>query len=125
MTREERSTLSQSHHGIMKIFVIAQSGGGLPAFLRAVPRISVTEKLQLASFRSVHKGLSPFSPTFSRTKKSRTQETANKREKAMRDGFDYEIPDTTACKEWLGVVGSMMAAVAICAVLFAGGILTY
>ena len=43
----------------------------------------------------------------------------------MRDSFDYEIPDTTACKEWLGVVGSMMAAVAICAVLFAGGILTY
>jgi hypothetical protein len=42
----------------------------------------------------------------------------------MRDHFDSGIPDTTAYKEWLGVVGSMMAAVAICAVLFAAGILT-
>ena len=41
----------------------------------------------------------------------------------MRDSIENQIPDTTAYKEWLGVVGSMMAAVAICAVLFAGGII--
>jgi hypothetical protein len=38
--------------------------------------------------------------------------------------LDSRIPDTSAYKEWLGIVGSMMAAVAICAVLFAGGLLT-
>jgi hypothetical protein len=42
----------------------------------------------------------------------------------MRDGFDYEIPDTTACKEWLGIVGSIVAAVAICAFLFGSSIFT-
>jgi hypothetical protein len=42
----------------------------------------------------------------------------------MRDNFESGIPDTAPYKEWLGVVGSMMAAVAICAVLYAGGILT-
>ena len=54
---------------------------------------------------------------------SRAQETDKQRGEAMRDDFENQIPDTTAYKEWLGVVGSMMAAVAICAVLFAGGII--
>jgi hypothetical protein len=43
---------------------------------------------------------------------------------AMRDTLGRGIPDTAPYKEWLGIVGSMMAAVLICAVLFAGGILT-
>jgi len=43
---------------------------------------------------------------------------------AMRNRLDRRIPDTTPYKEWLGIVGSMVAAVAICAVLFAGGLLT-
>jgi hypothetical protein len=35
------------------------------------------------------------------------------------------IPDTAPYKEWLGLVGSMVvAAVLVCAVLFAGGVLT-
>jgi uncharacterized membrane protein YjjP (DUF1212 family) len=42
----------------------------------------------------------------------------------MRNRLDRGIPDTAPYKEWLGIVGSMMAAVAICAVLFAGGFLT-
>jgi hypothetical protein len=42
----------------------------------------------------------------------------------MRNRLDSRIPDTGPYKEWLGIVGSMMAAVAICAVLFAGGFLT-
>jgi hypothetical protein len=40
----------------------------------------------------------------------------------MREIFESEIPDTAPYKEWLGIVGSM--AVLICAVLFAGGVLT-
>src|SRR5262245_15453606 len=43
---------------------------------------------------------------------------------AMRNWLDRRIPDTTPYKEWLDIVGSMVAAVAICAVLFAGGLLT-
>jgi hypothetical protein len=43
---------------------------------------------------------------------------------AMRNRLDCRIPDTSPYKEWLGIVGSMMAAIAICAVLFAGGLLT-
>jgi hypothetical protein len=88
-----------------------------------MPRISVTEKLHVASFRRVHRGLSPFSPTFARTKKAGSGD-GKQTEEGMRDGFDYEIPDTTACKEWLGIVGSMVAAVAICAFLFGGSIFT-
>jgi hypothetical protein len=42
----------------------------------------------------------------------------------MRESLQSGIPDTAPYKEWLGVVGSMVAAVAICAVLFAGGVLT-
>ena len=38
----------------------------------------------------------------------------------MRDIFESEIPDTAPYKEWLGIVGSMLVAVLICAVLFAG-----
>ena len=38
----------------------------------------------------------------------------------MREKLEREIPDTSPYKEWLGIVGSMMAAIAICAVLFAG-----
>ena len=42
----------------------------------------------------------------------------------MRDTLQRGVPDTAPYKEWLGIVGSMVAAVAICAVLFAGGLLT-
>ena len=38
----------------------------------------------------------------------------------MREKGGKGIPDTSPYKEWLGFVGSMMAAIAICAVLFAG-----
>jgi len=43
---------------------------------------------------------------------------------AMREILESEIPDTAPYKEWLGIVGSMLVAVLICAVLFAGGVLT-
>ena len=38
--------------------------------------------------------------------------------------FGSGIPDTAPYKEWLGIVGSMLVAVLICAVLYAGGVLT-
>jgi len=38
----------------------------------------------------------------------------------MRETLERGIPDTAAYKEWLGLVCSMVAAVLICAVLFAG-----
>jgi hypothetical protein len=43
---------------------------------------------------------------------------------AMRETLESGLPDTAPYKEWLGIVGSMVVAVLICAVLFAGGILT-
>jgi hypothetical protein len=45
-------------------------------------------------------------------------------EDAMRDNLQRGMPDTAPYKEWLGIVGSMVAAVAICAVLFSAGFLT-
>ena len=42
----------------------------------------------------------------------------------MRDILERESPDTAPYTEWLGIVGSMAVAVLICAVLFAGGVLT-
>lgn len=42
----------------------------------------------------------------------------------MREILESKIPDTAPYKEWLGIVGSMLVAVLICAVLFAGGVLT-
>ena len=42
----------------------------------------------------------------------------------MRKTVENGIPDTAPYKEWLGIVGSMLVAVIICAVLFAGGVLT-
>jgi hypothetical protein len=40
----------------------------------------------------------------------------------MHETFDRGIPDTAPYTEWLGVVGSILVAALICAVLFAGGV---
>jgi hypothetical protein len=53
-----------------------------------------------------------------------SSETAQSTGDAMRDTLDKGIPDTAPYKEWLGIVGSMMAAVLICVVLFSAGFLT-
>jgi hypothetical protein len=53
-----------------------------------------------------------------------SSETAQSMGDAMRDTLDKGIPDTAPYKEWLGIVGSMMAAVLICVVLFSAGFLT-
>jgi hypothetical protein len=42
----------------------------------------------------------------------------------MRETLESGLPDTAPSKEWLGMVGSVVVPVLICAVLFAGGILT-
>jgi hypothetical protein len=43
---------------------------------------------------------------------------------AMRETLKDGIPDTAPYKEWLGFVGTMVVAVLICAVLFAGAVPT-
>jgi len=42
----------------------------------------------------------------------------------MRESSGNEIPDTAPYTEWLAIVGSIVAAVLVCAVLFSNGILT-
>ena len=48
----------------------------------------------------------------------------NRRGGAMRESLANEIPDTAPYTEWLAIVGSIIAAVLVCAVLFSNGILT-
>ena len=43
---------------------------------------------------------------------------------AMRESLGNEITDTAAYTEWLALVGSIVVAVLVCAVLFSNGILT-
>jgi hypothetical protein len=43
---------------------------------------------------------------------------------AMRESLGNEIPDTAPYTEWLAIVGSIIVAVVVCAVLFSNGILT-
>ena len=43
---------------------------------------------------------------------------------AMRKTLKDGIPDSAPYKEWLGFVGTMVVAVLICAVLFAGAVPT-
>jgi hypothetical protein len=42
----------------------------------------------------------------------------------MRESLGSEIPDTAPYTEWLALVGSMVVAVLVCAVLFSNGVLT-
>ena len=42
----------------------------------------------------------------------------------MRESLGNEIPDTAPYTEWLALVGSIVVAVVVCAVLFSNGILT-
>jgi hypothetical protein len=41
----------------------------------------------------------------------------------MREALELGTFDTAPYKEWLGVVGSLIVAALVCAVLFAGGVL--
>jgi hypothetical protein len=42
----------------------------------------------------------------------------------MRESSGNEIPDTAPYTEWLAIVGSIIVAFLVCAVLFSNGILT-
>ena len=42
----------------------------------------------------------------------------------MRESLGNEITDTAAYTEWLALVGSIVVAVLVCAVLFSNGVLT-
>ena len=60
------------------------------------------------------------------TKQSWDREMADLRSKGwcMRESSGNEIPDTAPYTEWLAIVGSIVVAVLVCAVLFSNGILT-
>jgi hypothetical protein len=51
-------------------------------------------------------------------------QTQGRRGGAMRESSGNEIPDTAPYTEWLAIVGSIVVAVLVCAVLFSNGILT-
>jgi hypothetical protein len=51
-------------------------------------------------------------------------QTQGRRGGAMRESLGNEIPDTAPYTEWLAIVGSIVVAVLVCAVLFSNGILT-
>jgi hypothetical protein len=42
----------------------------------------------------------------------------------MRELLGHEIPDTAPYAEWLAIVGSILVAVLVCAVLFSNGVLS-
>jgi hypothetical protein len=42
----------------------------------------------------------------------------------MRESLESQIPDTAPYIEWLAIVGSIVVAVVVCAVLFSNGIPT-
>jgi hypothetical protein len=92
---------------------------------RAPGSFPVTEMLHLMTFRS----LRPHAPQLSQffcTKQSRTGRWHKlvRMGGAMRESLGSEIPDTAAYTEWLALVGSMVVAVLVCAVLFSNGVLT-
>jgi hypothetical protein len=86
----------------------------------------VAEKLQRLAFSKIAPDAPQLPPIFPTQAPAGTGDgiTIVKRGGAMRDILEREIPDTAPYKEWLGIVGSMLVAVLICAVLFAGGVLT-
>jgi hypothetical protein len=86
--------------------------------------LTVAEKLHSTAIRSVRPIAPQLSPRFSRTTRRGLRRRHKARGDAMRDTLDKGIPDTAPYKEWLGIVGSMMAAVLICVVLFSAGFLT-
>ena len=61
------------------------------------------------------------------TKQSRDREMVRLKvegDGAMRVSSGNEIPDTASYTEWLAIVGPILVAVLVCAVLFSNGILT-
>jgi len=65
-------------------------------------------------------------PNFSSQNSRGTGEGGLKVEGAVRctKSSGNELPDTAPYTEWLAIVGSIVAAVLVCAVLFSNGILT-
>jgi hypothetical protein len=86
----------------------------------------VTEKLHPPAFSKIASDAPQLPPIFPTQARVGTGDgiTVHRTGGAMREIFESEIPDTAPYKEWLGIVGSMLVAVLICAVLFAGGVLT-
>jgi hypothetical protein len=94
---------------------------------RDTPHLGCNRKATLRRFLASTADPPQLSPPSSRTTGRGHRRRHNSKcqtEDAMRNRLDSRLPDTAPYKEWLGIVGSMLAAVAICGVLFAGGLLT-
>ena len=94
--------------------------------------VAVTQKLHLRTFWTIASQTPQLPPTLPAQKRSPETEMhpgtqmheAYSRGGAMRESLESGMPDTAACKEWLGIVGSIVVAALVCAVLFSGGVLT-
>ena len=97
---------------------------GQPKPPAGLPIIPVTEMLHQTTFWKVRVPMLHNCPDFSLTKRPRDSEMADSRRGAMREALGNETPDTAPYTEWLAIVGSIVVAVLVCAVLFSNGILT-
>ena len=91
-----------------------------------LPTIRVTEMLHQTTFWKLASPCSTIVLIFLH-RQSRDREMADLRVElgaAMRKSLGNEISDTTPYTEWLALVGSIVVAVLVCAVLLSNGILT-
>src|SRR5262249_33295200 len=111
---------------LLSLIVLRRRYLGSPRDKRGDPIVIVTEKLHRPAFSKIASDAPQFAANFSHTSSRGHGRRHNDHRTggAMREIFESEIPDTAPYKEWLGIVGSMLVAVLICAVLFAGGVLT-
>jgi hypothetical protein len=105
-------------------FRIQQTLEALDIFRAAagLPIIPVTEMLHKTTFWTMLHNCPNFSLQNSRG--TGRWQTQGRRGGAMRESLGNEIPDTAPYTEWLAIVGSIVVAVLVCAVLFSNGILT-
>jgi hypothetical protein len=91
-----------------------------------LPIIPITEMLHQTTFWTVRVPMLHNCPNFSSQSSRGTGrwQTQGRRGGAMRESLRNKIPDTAPYTEWLAIVGSIVAAVLVCAVLFSNGILT-
>jgi hypothetical protein len=96
-----------------------------PAKVSSHAIVPVTEMLHRRLFRNLRSRAPQLSQFFC-TKQSRTGRWHKlvRRDGAMRELLGREIPDTAPYTEWLAIVGSILVAVLVCAVLFSNGVLS-
>jgi hypothetical protein len=87
--------------------------------------IPVTKMLHQTTFQKFASPCSTIVPFFlHKRSRDRRWQIQGRRGGAMRESLGNEIPDTAPYTEWLAIVGSIVVAVLVCAVLFSDSILT-